>query len=353
MINKILLLLTFSITTFNTCKKGVNGISTTMVSIFREHGLDVDWDHTTNRIAYSMKENDGFYDIHTANPDGTNDSCVSCNLQPLTKKHIAAMVWHPSGQWLMAVIEKQTHSGSSTASLPGLGSYCDIWIMNRTATKYFKLVDLPNDNNHGVIMPKFSHDGTKISWTDRKAAPNLFNPKKQAGYWTIKMADFHFNPRDSVPYINNIRTIEPVVNYFYEGYGFSPDDSKIIFCSNMNKPSFFDENIYTIDIATNHIEQLTTKDYNEHAFYNPNGSKIVWMSNAQASRGTDWWMMDADGNNKRRLTYFNEQENSQYAGMHVWCGMGSFSSDGKKFIGGRQVSLITQEGQIMMIEVEP
>ncbi len=330
-------------------KKGVGAKPTTKVSMYREHGLDVDWDHSgSNRIAYSMKGSDGYYDIHTANEDGSDDSCLTCALFPLTNKHIAVPAWHPSGKWLLMTVEKAEHAGSSFDALPGLGSYTDIWIMNRQATKKYKLVDLANDKDHGVILPRFSHDGKKMIWTDRKARPNLLNPKKMAGFWTIKIADFAFGA-DSIPHISNIKTIEPVSNCFYEAYGFSPDDSKIIFCSNMNKPSFFDENIYTINIDDNTVTALTNKDYNEHAWYTPDGNNIVWMTNSQSSGGTDWWMMNQDGTNKHRLTYFNEPGNAQYAGHKVWCGLVSFSPDGKTFVGGRQLSLTTQEGEIVKV----
>ena len=333
-------------------KQGTNGVATTTTSIYRAHGLDVDWDHSgSNRIAYSMKGDDGYYDIHTANPDGSNDSCLTCILSPETNKHIAVPSWHPSGNWLMMTVEKPVHDGTSFDALPGLGSYTDIWIMNRTATKKYLLVDIVNDADHGVIIPRFSHDGTKILWTDRKAAANILVPTQYAGYWTIKIADFAFTAPDSIPQISNIRTIEPVSNFFYEAYGFSNDDSRIIFCSNMNEPSFFDENIYTIDLSGNNITQLTNKDYNEHAWFTPDGNNIVWMTNAQASSGTDWWMMNSDGSNKHRLTYFNEPKNVQYAGQAVWCGLVSFSPDGKTFVGGRQVSLTTQEGEIIKVNL--
>jgi len=343
----------FLLVHFISCKKqGVNGVPTTNSSMYREHGLDVDWDHSgSNRIAYSAKGDDGYYDIHTANPDGSNDSCLTCLLSPLSEKHIAVPSWHPSGNWLLMTVEKPVHDGSSFDALPGLGSYTDIWIMNRTATKTYKLVETVNDNDHGVILPRFSHNGKKILWTDRKAAANILVPTQTAGYWTIKVADFAFNNTDSTPLISNIRTIEPVSNYFYEAYGFSNDDSRIIFCSNLNKPSFFDENIYTIDVSGNNMTQLTTSDYNEHAWFTPDGSQIVWMTNAQASSGTDWWMMSNDGSNKHRLTYYNEPSNVQYAGHAVWCGLVSFSPDGKTFVGGRQVSLTTQEGEIMKVEL--
>ncbi len=337
------------------CKKDKSVAITpsTTVTSFRTHGLDVGWDQSgSNRIAYSMKETDGYYDIHFANPDGTNDVCFTCNHPALPNKHIACPYWHPSGKWLLMTVEKATHPGSSTYALPGFGAYCDIWIMSSDGSKAYKLVDIVNDYDHGVIAPRFSHNGKQISWTDRKAQPNVLNPLQQAGYWTIKVADFAFGINDSIPVISNIRTIEPVTNAFYECYGFSPDDSRLIFCSDINKVSFLDEHIYTIDTLGNNLKQLTQTNYNEHGFYKPDGSKIVWMTNTQSgSGGTDWWMMNIDGSSKQRLTYFNESNNTQYAGHAVWAGLGSFSADGTRFVGGRQVSLITQEGEIMMVKL--
>lgn len=106
-----------------------------------------------------------------------------------------------------------------------------------------------------------------------------------------------------------------------------------------------------MDTSCANIQQLTDKDYNEHAFYTPDGSKIVWMTNTNTKTGTDWWMMDANGGNKTRLTWFNDKKSSQYAGRTVWCGFGSFSPDATQFIGGRQLNLISQEGQLIMVNL--
>jgi len=350
--SKFLYLLIF-LSMITGCKKVGNPVTLpTNVSIYRSHGLDVGWDWSgSNRIAYSAKGTDDYYDIHFALPDGSGDHCLTCNHPALPNRHIACPYWHPSGQWLLLVVEKATHPGSSSDALPGFGAYCDIWIMSSDGNKAYKLVDIPNDYDHGVIAPRFSHDGKHIVWADRKEKPVLLSLKQEMGYWTIKMADFSFRLTDSVPEISNIRTFEPGGDAFYESYGFSPDDSKIIFCSSMNRPSVWDQQIYTIDTTGNQVILLTSQDYNEHAFYKPDGSKIVWMNNTESMKGgTDWWQMNPDGSNKERLTYFNEPNNIQYAGKKVWAGLGCFSPDGSRFVGGRQLSLLTQEGEIVMVK---
>lgn len=332
------------------CQKETD--SPVTVSTFREHGLDCSWDPAgSDRIVYSMKGEDGYYDIHTALPNGSNDVCLTCNSTALPNRHISNPAWHPSGKWIVFIAEKANHPGNSTDALPGFGAYNDIWLMNDSGTVFYKLVDIPNDYDHGVICPRFSPDGHHLVWTDRKQAPNPLDPKKTAGYWFIKSVPFGFDANNQPVLGPVVKTYEPGGEGFYECYGYSPDNSRLIFCSNMNMPSFWDEHIYTIDTNGSSWAKLTDKDYNEHGFYKPDGSKILWMSNTQSSvGGTDWWEMNTDGSAKRRLTFFNQPNHIQYAGHAVWAGLGSFAPDGHRFVGGVQQDLISQEGKIVIIE---
>lgn len=250
------------------------GGPTALVTTFREHGLDVSWDQSgSNRIAYSTKETDGFYDIHFAAPDGSGDVCLTCNHPALPNKHIASPYWHPNGQWLLIVAEEASHPGSSADALPGFGAYCDIWLISGDGSKAFKIVDLPNDYDHGVIAPRFSPDGKHISWTDRKLQPSLLNPKQQFGYWTIKMADFAFDANNA-PVVSNVKTFQPGEDAFYECYGFSPDGGKLIFCSSMGHPSIWDQQIYTIDTAGGNLVRLPIKIITSTVFLNQTAAKL-------------------------------------------------------------------------------
>ncbi|MBS1612442.1 MAG: hypothetical protein JST49_06440, partial [Bacteroidetes bacterium] len=112
------------------CNKAPDVLPTN-VTLFKDPGLDVSWDQSgSNRIAYSVKGSDSYYDIHFANPNGGNDTCLTCNHPDLPNRHICAPHWHPNGQWLLIVAEKATHPGSSTDALPGFGAYCDIYLIS-------------------------------------------------------------------------------------------------------------------------------------------------------------------------------------------------------------------------------
>jgi hypothetical protein len=190
-----------------------------------------------------------------------------------------------------------------------------------------------------------------MPWRHDFDTPSLRRCTKQHfGYWAINIADF-VEGQDG-PKLQNVRAYEPGGRAFYETYGFSRDGRHVLFCSSMNQRSAWDQQIYTIELGSGNIRQLTNKDYNEHAFETPDGRTIVWMTNRQSTRGgTDWWTMDADGSNQRRLTYFNEPGSRDDMGKPVWAGLGSFSPDGRRFIGDIQTNLLTQAALIRMIEL--
>ncbi len=320
------------------------------IKTFQTSGLDCSWDVSgSNLIAYSKKGSDKFYDIYLSLPNGTKDTCITCNNPLLPNKHIANMAWHPSGKWLIAIVEKKVHKGSSTDALPGFGAYCDVWLIRKDGKKVFKLIDIPNDYDHGVIAPRFSNNGKKIVWTERKIKPKFISPTQTFGFWVIKTANFEFD-KDSIPIVKEIKTIEPKGDGFYECYGFSPNDKQLIFCSSMSEKSVWTQQIYLIDTSGTDLKKLTTEGYNEHSVFTPDGTKIVWMSNLNnKNKGTDWWIMNADGSDKKRLTYFNDKNSKHYEGHARWAGLISFSPDGKQFVGGVQLSLISQEGKIVIV----
>ncbi len=253
---------------------------------------------------------------------------------------------------MLFLAEKKVHPRGSIDALPGFGAFSDIWVMTVDGKKCFKILDIVNDYDHGVIAARFSPDGKHIVWTDRVKRPNIFYPTRNFGYWNIKMADFYFG-EDSVPYISNIHAVIKDDKSFYEEYGFSPDGKQIIFCSSFNQKSAWNQQIFVVDTSGNNVKQLTSgTDYNEHGAFTPDGKKILWMSNKDnKNKGTDWWMMNTESTNKKRITFLNDQENKQYAGKAVWTGLGSFSPKGNKFAGGVQKSLITQEGKIVIVEI--
>jgi Tol biopolymer transport system component len=82
------------------------------------------------------------------------------------------------------------------------------------------------------------------------------------------------------------------------------------------------------------------EEWDEHAHFSPDGRTIIWMtSKAQPHKlraddlKTDYWLMNADGSNKRRLTYFNEPGHPHFMKEGVAAADGAWSPDGSRFLG--------------------
>jgi Tol biopolymer transport system component len=323
----------------------------TRIVAWRAHEGTVDWSPDGKTIAYGAKNAEGYYEVHLADPDGSHDINLTAATPGLPHKHVAQPAWHPSGRYLLLTVEKPVHARGSFTALPGFAGYTDVWLITSDGKRAWPLTDVPNGYDHGIMTPRFSPDGRRLLWTERVERPRFLS--QMFGLTVIRVADFVEGP--GAPKLANIRTFAPGGRAFYECYGFSPDGSRIIFQSDFRGRSIWDEDIFTMDSHTGgDIRQLTSGDYNEHAFYKHSGKAIVWMTNTgNHGRGTDWWMMDPDGRNKRRLTSFNNPKSAEWAGRAVWACFGSFSPDDTRFVGDVQTSLLLQIGVIKMVYLAP
>jgi len=321
------------------------------IQTLRPSGGQVDWSPSENLIAYDALSGHQRYDVRVMAPDGTGDRCLTCDLRSLAPGHKGSPAWHPGGKWIAFLAEKRKHPGSSYEALPGFGQFCDLWVVSADGERAFSLTDLPAQRGQGVLMPHFSRDGRSLSWTQMKAAPRLLDLKKRQtlGYWTLRTA--RFEETEAGPRLADVRTYEPTPDAFYENDGFTPDGKGLAFTGSPHGGSVWESHLYLLDLDKGGITaQLTDALYNEHAVYSPDGRQILWMTNlGNGPKGaTDWWIMQADGSGKRRLTYFNERGHPHYRGK-VWATDASWSPDGKAFVGYVQESLISQKGEIVLV----
>jgi Tol biopolymer transport system component len=171
-------------------------------------------------------------------------------------------------------------------------------------------------------------------------------PAQAFGFWALKVADFLEGP----PRVENVRTFEPGGSAFHELADWSPDGSKILFTGSQTTSNAWLSQIFVLDVASGGTTQLTGTGYNEHAVFTPDGQRVVWMTNAEATSGTDWWVMNADGSQKRRLTYFAEPASPQWMGANLTVTRANaWSADGSWFYGDAQESLITQSQEILKV----
>jgi len=100
------------------------------------------------------------------------------------------------------------------------------------------------------------------------------------------------------------------------------------------------------------------EEWDEHAHFSPDGRTILWMtSKSQPYKlraddlKTDYWLMNADGSNKRRLTYFNQPGHPHFMKEGVAAADGAWSPDGSRFAAYLIVD-VRRGGKIVMIDLD-
>jgi Tol biopolymer transport system component len=335
----------------------VPGAPAVRVSAIKEQGGRLDWSGKRNLIAFDKLGRDDFFDIYTMTPEGGQETCLTCDKPQLPNRMIGNPSWHPSGDYIVFQAQN-TYRGfgriTNYFANPGAGINNDVWVMDASGTRFWQLTKV-EPRIGGVLHPHFSPDGTKLLWAQRVATRGL-----SAGVWSLRVADFVV--ADGMPVIRNERTLQPGrQNRLYETHGFSADGRSIIFSGNLEPgQSEIHGDIYTLNLASGELKNLTNsmEEWDEHAHFSPDGRTIIWMtSKAQPYKlraddlKTDYWLMNADGTNKRRLTYFNQAGHPHFMKEGVAAADGAWSPDGRRFFAYLIVD-VRRGGKMVMIDLD-
>ncbi len=298
--------------------------------------------NANNVIAYDAPSPSGHFDVYTMNPDGSNVQCLTCNAAALPPYNKGLPAWHPGGAYL--VIEVQTvafdpNSVGAAAATPGGGFGNDLFVTDAGGKNYWRLTSASPGAIGGVLHPRFSHDGTKLLWT--QAVPGT-----SGRFWNLLLADFAVS--NGVPGISNVQSLPPCASgtVFCESGDFSHDDTTVFFTGALDGQPFEGMDIYSYGLSTQKLTNLTNSPslWDELPTVLPNQDKIAWIhgvgnADSRALR-TDYWMMDYDGSNKLQLTYYN-YSNAPVMGWNRVFGAGAgvataqmaWSPDGTQAVG--------------------
>ena len=307
------------------------------------------------QIAYDMAGADGRFDVYTMRDDGTGERCVTCDHPDLPRRNIGQPAWHPSGRYLVFQAEKAEHRKVRMPQVvtPGAGVLNDLWVLDLQTNRATRIREVPDAPGAGTLHPHFSPDGRQLSWSEMHKQGGL-GKGQEVGYWHLMLADF--STAGGRPALANVRNVTPGSDGFYENHGFSPDGGRLIFSSNFEAKRRLENQIYVLDLRTRKATRLTDEGWNEHARFSPDGRYIAWMSNVGAPGGADYWLMNSDGSNKRRLTHFNQKGHPDYQGGRTMVADLSWRPDGRAiagYSGGKAVmSAAPGSTRIVLVELD-
>jgi Tol biopolymer transport system component len=331
-------------------ERDVEGRRAPRITLVSERGGRVNWSPDGASFAFDRRGDDGFFDIWIMNTDGTGERCLTCD-NPDLAGHNGTPAWHPSGDFIvfqahnteLQILPLRRRLVGHLVTSPGGGTNNNIWIMDRQGENFWQITDVAD--GLGVLHPAFSHGGTRLAWAEKVTLQTRGEAHGTVdGEWEIKLADVDVANR--VPAVSNTRGVKPGDYQLYETHGFTPDDNRIIVSviERGNPLSALDIAVY--DIAADTITNLTNdpSEWDEHAQLSPDGSRLIWAS----SRGIeqprmeggfiqltgfrlDLWMMNLDGSDKQRLTYFNDPDAPEYMGELVTADS-TISPDGTQLV---------------------
>jgi len=310
------------------------------------------WNAATRTIAFGRPQKDGHYHAFIADADGANERRVAFAAWR-DDRHQFPAAWHPAGELIAMLVEQNEHERSSVDAIPGYGAYTDYWIVARDGSRAWKIHALPDGYDHAITHAAFSPDGSKFVWTERVKAPRLLDLNLFAGAYVFKVADFRLEPE---PHLENVRSIVPGnVDQGGEIESIAADNRTIAFYSTYVSKNLFASRIYTMDIDSGAIRELTTDSFAQAPTFTPDGRSIVYMTGHGADifpwqlQGADWWTMNVDGSDKRRLTFMNVRGHAQSVNRFRLAGSLSFISD-TSFFGDVMTQSLGLVGKIVRVD---
>lgn len=282
-------------------------------------GGEVDWSPDGEQLIFDRRDDAGIYQLFLMAPDGSNEQCISCAVVdggPTLDRHKGFPAWHPSGDYIVTQVEMEKHWPLKKLTEPGRGAWNNLFVVTPDGQQWTQLTEYSGAATTGVLNPRFSHDGTKLLWAEKIGRVNKTAPFAQ---WQLTMADFVVG--EEGPHLENITSIKPGEGTFYESHGFSRDDQKILFTSDIGLSNAFGLDIFIYTLASGELVNLTNSpdEWDEHATYASHGDKIAFMSSICCEEfsveefsflnlselQSEAYVMNADGSNWQQLTHFN------------------------------------------------
>lgn len=321
-------------------RQGTEKANTRIRTIVKWGGR-VDWSHSGNDlIAFDGAGKDGYFDVFVVEPDGTGRVCLTCGKKGLPQRQNGQPAWHPSGEFILFQSQDPGLKGPKAfrnervARLytnPGAGINNNLWIMSSEGSSFWQLTHVAD--RMGVLHPHVSRDGTKLAWSER-----VGKGEKRWGAWVMRVAELAIE--GGVPRLRETRTYHPGKGpTFYETHGFSPDGKSLAFSSDLNLGRATGLDIYLLQLETGDLTRLTATptQWDEHAQFSPDGKRIAWISSqgVEEEAGahtptfrTELWIMDADGKNQKRVTYFNDPNAPEYIPGGIAVADNSWNAEG-------------------------
>ncbi len=321
------------------------------IRVLQQSGARPRFSPDGQRIVFDRQNTDGYYDVYLTDLQGQSPTAVTEGNTGIGQKNNGNAIFDPSGQYVIFISEVDEHYSDilKWTGDPGMGLFSNLWATDPDGGNFWQLTDIPIKQSLGdgipamaAVNPLFAPDGVTLLWTERYAEGGNHN----WGLWRIKAADFTVTVDG--PRLENERVLfTPQAGTYVTAMGFlSP--TELVLSGNLDGQHEYGMDEYVYDLQTGGLRNLTNTPelWEEDATVTPSG-QIIFMSNAFSPFAYDFstadWaaqrmerdyiIVNGDGSDQQRLTYFNDPAAPEYLGRFVIVAASDVSPDGRYLVG--------------------
>ncbi len=348
--------LTFAASVFNSRLRGAGALLAAAnpriasMQLIQTSGARPKWSPLGDRFVFDRRSTtDGYYDLFISDRNGQIVASLTSG-RPITQRHNGNGIYRWNADGIVFISEVPEHYndwGSAYGQVPftepGVGLFNNLWATD--GWNFWQLTNIPikmaSDDGiapFATVNPHFAPGNSMLVWTERYSDGGTNN----WGLWRLKAADYAVGPNG--PAISNERVLfTPSVGTYVTAMAFL-GRRYLLVAGNLDGQQEYGMDLYILSLDTGTILRNLTNTptfWEEGSCVAPSG-RIVYMTNAD-SRYTldltktwvgqpierDYWMMNPDGLNKERLTYFNDPTAPEYQGWRSVTVVCDISPDGK------------------------
>jgi len=322
-----------------------------------------------DEIVFDRLNADGYSDVYVSDLDGNVLRSLTDGKDGIPQRNNGNGVFDPSGASVIFVSEAAPHFADEVKNVgdSGVGLFSNLWATDLRGSRFWMLTDVPIKQKltdgvpaYAVVNPRFSRDGKTLIWTERYAEGGHHH----WGEWRLKGADYLFE--DGIPRLENTRTLfEPQEGNYVTFMSELPSGDWIL-AGNLSGQHEYGMDQYRYDPQSAALLNLQNSPqyWEEDASVSP-ASWILYMTNvdsaftfdfedanwARQAMERDYYRMDSDGNNKERLTFFNDPSAPEYLGYRALAVASDFSPDGKLLAGTIGVDFSPGERRNVVLKI--
>jgi len=329
-------------------------------------GGRLDW-CANDRIVYDTVAVGGVWSVHTMDPDGSNDTCLTCGSVPGLPANtiVGQPAWHPSCEWIVLQVKSTTLSDGAILPRyfgPGWGVHSDLYLLKADASIAYPLVTLATART-ASLHPQFSADGNYLYWAVRDplaVASDLTELTSAWRGWYISIAQIDVDATTPAlgARVDFYRTSPASARGFYETHALrgptmwmsrTLDGARVV-------DEGFSADVSTPSVMTNWTQSPGT--WEEHTMPSPTGALVTYNSSQPSSWHNppdadfdelplELWAMVVATGERVQLTHFNDE----LTPTEVAGGVRATTADYAWAPDGRQIGLYsvkhTPAGQIV------